>query len=108
MFGRFSYGTPRGVTEPGDEFMAEAFRLKLNEAGAAANDSRDTVYVVQATNIEAADLTQAGTDYLEQNFFLTSQIPREVMAAKAHYRQEMNYDWLRNYKKAMDVKEGGQ
>ena len=108
MFGRFSYGTPRGVTQPGDEFMSTAFGLAQGQAGVAANEPRDTVYVIQVTNTEAANLAEVGTEYLEKNFFMTNQIPREVLSAKAHYRREMNFDWLRKFNKNMDIKVVGQ
>ena len=107
-FGRFSYGAPIGVTQPGEDFMATAFELKSNECGAAMNDLRDIAYVVQNVTPVEKSTDQIASEYLKQHFFQTRQIPREVMTAKQRYRQEMNFDWSRQFRKSMDVNVVGQ
>ena len=107
-FGRFSYGAPEGVAEPGEEFMGKAFELKNNEAGVALNDTRNTVYVIQPVTPLQMTTTQLGEEYLEKNFFRTNQVPREVVSAKALYRQRMNFEWLREFLEEMDVDIVGQ
>lgn len=108
LFGRFDYGSPLGVTGAGEEFMSTAFGLDQGKAGVASNEARDTVYVIQMTNAAASDLAEVGTEYLEKNFFLTNQIPREVISAKVHYRREMNFDWSQSFRKHLDIKVVGQ
>ena len=107
-FGRFAYGTPEGVTDPGEDFMKEAYGLKRNKAGMALNETRDTVYVIQ--NIAPLETTydEMADDYLDKNFFLTKQVPREVVSAKSLYRQRLNYEWLRQFREDMEVKVIGQ
>ena len=107
-FGRFAYGAPIGVTEPGEELMETAFGLEINSAGAAMNDLRDIAYVIQNVSPVEKSTGQVASDYFKQHFFQTRQVPREVMTAKGRYRQELNYEWSRDFLKSMDVKKVGE
>jgi hypothetical protein len=101
--GRLTYGTPDGVVEPGEEFMRTAFGLENGKSGAALNDSRDTVYVVQVVEPYDNSAAELGREYLEKNFFKTQQIPREIMAAKDLYQRRMNFDWIEEFRKSMKI-----
>ncbi|MEM9411185.1 MAG: hypothetical protein AAGA30_08735, partial [Planctomycetota bacterium] len=107
-FGRFSYGTPVGVNDAGEEFMETAFSLDVNQAGIALNSTRDTVYVVQTITPDARDTVQLGTEYIENSFYKKNQIPQEVMSAKSLYRSRMNQDWIKEFREDMDVEILGQ
>ena len=106
-FGRFAYGAPEGVKSPGEEFMGVAFDLQPRKAGFALNELRDEAYVIQSVQPEDAQ-TDLAADYIEKQFFMTKQLPREVVSAKVLYRRRMNQDWLRQFRKSMDVKIVGQ
>ena len=107
-FGRFAYGTPEGVTDPGEDFMSTAFELERNKADMALNETRDAVYVIQNIAPVETSFDELVDEYLAKNFFMTKQVPREVVSAKGLYRQRMNYEWLKQFRETMDVKVVGQ
>ena len=107
-FGQFSYGNPIGVISPGEEFMGTAFGLGQREAGTAANETRDTVYVIQNVSALSKSTDQIASDYLKQHFFQTRQIPQEVVTAKQRYRTNTNEEWNQEFRKEMDIKVVGQ
>ena len=108
-FGRFDYGQPASVEKPGESFMEAAFALeKPGDAGSALNDDRKIVYVIQNNSPFVKSLEQVGKDYMEQNFFQTKTIPREVVTAKSIYRRRLNVDWYRELQDDLKVDIVGQ
>ena len=108
-FGRFAYGQPAAVEEPGEDFMAEAFSLREpKDAGFALNGNRDIVYVIQNNSSYEKSLEQLGKEYMDQNFFQSKRIPQEVVSAKGMYRRRLNFEWLRELQDKMKVDVVGQ
>ncbi len=97
------YGMPFGIKQPGEEFMQTAFGLKEGETGVAANETRDTVYVIQRTTppVSMADL---GSEYLDSHFFRFKRVPTDVMGAAQHYAQELEFDWRDEFVESMKLK----
>ena len=98
-----AYGNPFGITRPGEEFMRTAFALGDGEAGVAANDSRDTIYVIQRTT-PATPVADTGKEYLDQQYFRFKRVPTGVMGAAQHYARELEFDWRDEFVKSMELK----
>ncbi len=98
---RTVFAEPIGVELAGEEFMEIAFSLKQGEAGVAANRRRDIIYVVQATKA-AGDVAEVGGDYLNDQLFKFQRIPADVGMVNAHYYEERQRDWNREYVDSMD------
>ena len=108
-FGRFDYGQPASVEKPGEAFMEAAFGLEQpGDAGYALNEDRKIVYVIQNNSPFVKSLEQIGKDYMDQNFFQTKTIPREVVTAKSLYRRRLNVDWYQELQDDMKVDIVGQ
>ena len=102
--GGIRYSTPVGVEQPGKEFMTEVFSLKEMEAGVAANEMQDIVYVIQVVKQDQKTVEQMGDDYLNQQFFTFKQVPFDVSSLSNFYSQEMNYDWMDEFAETMELK----
>ena len=89
-FGRTSvYGTVFDVEDPAEEFMKTAFGLKLNQAGVAANETRNKVYVIRRIT-EGKSIADTGSEYLKEQYFRFNRVPPEVEAGAGHYAIETN------------------
>ena len=98
---RTEFSQPIGVELAGEEFMETAFSLKEGEAGVAANRRRDIVYVVQSTS-PTEDVAKVGDEYLNDQLFKFQRIPADVGMVNAHYYEERQRDWNREYVDSMD------
>jgi len=98
-----TFGNPIGVDSPGEEFMETAFSLGEGETGVAANDTRDTVYILQRTT-PATPVAELGQEYLDQQYFRFKRIPTGVMGAAQHYAQELEFDWRDEFVDSMELK----
>ena len=97
------YGMPFGIEQPGEEFMESAFSLENGKATIAANESRDTVYVVQRIT-EASSVVELGDEYLDKQYFRFKRVPTDVMGAAQHYARELDLDWNQEFVKSMNLK----
>jgi hypothetical protein len=97
------YGMPFGIEQPGEEFMETAFSLADGKAGVAANEPRDTVYVIQRITPEAS-LAELGKTYLNEQYFRFKRVPTDVMGAAQHYARELDLDWNQEFVKSMGLK----
>ena len=98
---RTVFSQPIGVELAGEEFMETAFSLKEGEAGVAANRRRDIIYVIQSTS-PTADVAAIGGEYLNDQIFKFQRIPADVGMVNAHYFEERQRDWNREYVDSMD------
>ena len=98
---RTVFSQPIGVELAGEEFMETAFSLKEGEAGVAANRRRDIIYVVQSTS-PTEDVSVVGGEYLNDQLFKFQRIPADVGMVNAHYYEERQRDWNREYVDSMD------
>ena len=83
--------------------METAFSLAEGEASVAANESRDTIYVIQRTT-PATPVTDVGEEYLDKQYFRFKRVPTGVMGAAQHYAQELEFDWREEFVKSMELK----
>ena len=83
--------------------METAFSLKEGETGVAANESRDTVYVIQRITPDAS-IAETGSEYLDKQFFRFKRVPTDVLGAAQHYAQELEFDWRDDFVKSMELK----
>ena len=97
------FGTPFEIDQPGEEFMSTAFSLKEGETSVAANQSRDTVYVIQSLTAPTA-LSELGDEYLKSQYFRFKRVPTDVMGVAQHYAQELEFDWRDEFVESMDLK----
>ncbi len=102
-FGSTRYSTPIGVNAAGEEFMKTAFSLPILKSGVAANEPRDTVYVIQSMS-ESKSVEEIGMDYLENQFFKFKRIPNEVQRVSQLYFQEFNLKWNQEFQDTMGLK----
>jgi hypothetical protein len=102
-----SYGNPVGVELPGEEFMETAFSLDKGKAGVAPNRTRKTVYVIQMVS-DRKKIEEIGDDYIANQFFKFKQIPADVRGVAGLYRQELVYDWNREFVDDMGLKYMGR
>ena len=97
------FGMPFEIERPGEEFMETAFSLAEGEASVAANESRDTIYVIQRTT-PATPVTDVGEEYLDKQYFRFKRVPTGVMGAAQHYAQELEFDWRDEFVDSMELK----
>ena len=97
------YGSPFGVEQPSEEFMQTAFSLENEKAAAAANESRDTIFVIQRIT-PGASLAEVGGEYLDKQYFRFKRIPTDVMGVAQHYAQELEYDWRDEFVESVELK----
>jgi len=102
-FGSTRYGSPIGVDMAGDKFMSAAFSLAELEAGVAANETKETVYVIQSQS-QLKSPEEVGSDYLENHFFKYKRIPNEVLRVSQLYFQELNLNWNQEFQDTMELK----
>lgn len=102
-FGSARYGTPNGVTAAGEEFMKTAFSLAKLEAGVAANASKDVIYVVQAIEPSRAT-SEAGEDFLANEYFKYKRIPNEVFQVGQRYTRDLSLDFNQELQDEMEFK----
>ena len=102
MMGNPTISQPVGVVNAGSEFMEVVFGLELNEAGIAANESRDTVYVVQLVS-EPRSIEVVGNEYLEDQFFKFKQVPQDVQSVTGYFVREIDYDWNKQFTDSMGL-----
>ena len=102
-FGSTRYSSPIGVNNAGEDFMETAFGLAQFEVGVAANETKDTIYVVQAVS-EARNIEEVGAEYLETQYFKFKRIPNEVQQVAQIYFQEFNYTWNQEFQDTMELK----
>ncbi len=97
---RATYGNPVGVDNAAEEFMSTAFGLDLDKTGVAANEVRDTVYVVQRIS-EPKTLAEAGSEYLTEKYFRFKRVPTDVIGGVFVYAQEADDKWNEDFVKSM-------
>ena len=102
-FGSVQLARPAGVSEPGNEFMSTAFSLGKLQAGVAANEPKDKIYVVQSINGTQSP-EEIGMDYLKNQLFKYKAIPNEVQRVSQWYGRELNFDWNDEFKETMNLK----
>ena len=90
--GSARYGVPSGVKAAGEDFMKTAFSLAKLEAGVAANASKDVIYVIQATEPSRA-MSEAGHDFLANQYFKYKRIPSETLQVSQRYVQELSLEF---------------
>ena len=98
-----TFGMPFGVDQPGDAFMQTAFSLENGKTGFAANESRDTIFVIQRIT-DGGSLFDLGEEFLDKQYFRFKRVPTDVMGAAQHYAQELEYDWRDEFVKSMELK----
>ena len=98
-----TFGMPFGVDKPGDAFMQTAFSLENGKTGIAANEARDTIFVIQRIT-EGGSLFDLGEEFLDKQYFRFKRVPTDVMGAAQHYAQELEYDWRDEFVKSMELK----
>ena len=102
-FGSARYGTPNGVTAAGEDFMKTAFSLARLEAGVAANASKDVIYVVQALEPSRAT-SEAGHDFLSNQYFKYKRIPNEAFQIGQRYTRDLSLDFNQELQDEMEFK----
>ena len=102
-FGSARYGVPSGVKAAGEDFMQTAFSLAKLEAGVAANASKDVIYVVQAIKPSRAT-SEAGHDFLANQYFKYKRIPSEAFQVGQRYLRELSLDFNQNLQDEMGFK----
>ena len=98
-----TYGMPFGVESPGEDFMQASFSLENGEVGVAANESRDTIYVIQRIT-DGTPVAEIGDEFLSKQYFRFKRIPPDVMGAAQHYAQELELDWRDEFVDSMELK----
>ena len=102
-FGSARYGVPSGVKAAGEEFMKTAFSLAKLEAGVAPNVSKDVIYVVQATAPSRAT-SEAGYDFLANQYFKFNRIPNEAFQIGQRYVRDLSLDFNQELQDEMGFK----
>ncbi len=102
-FGSTRYGVPSGVKAAGEDFMETAFSLAKLEAGVAPNASKDVIYVVQAIE-PARAMSEAGHDFLANQYFKYKRIPNETFQVGQRYVRELSLDFNQNLQDEMGFK----
>ena len=102
-FGSARYGTPNGVEAAGVDFMKTAFSLAKLEAGVAANASKEVIYVVQAIEPSRAT-SEAGEDFLANQYFKYKRIPNEAFQIGQRYTRDLSLDFNQELQDQMEFK----
>lgn len=96
---------PKGVEDPGEEFMDTAFGLSMNECGAALNANRDYAYVIQNIFQDTRSSSEIAGTFLD-NWAKFQMVPPTVAdtadreyqylrrAAQFEVNEEMNVQWV--------------
>jgi hypothetical protein len=98
-----TYGMPFRVENPGEKFMQTAFGLNEGEIGVAANEPRDTVYVIQRIT-PPMSVAEIGQEYLDEQFFRFKRVPTDVMGGAIRYARELDMDFNEDFVESMDLK----
>ena len=98
-----AYGRPFGIKNAGDEFMRKAFGLAEGESGVAANETRDTIYVIQRTTAKPS-IVETGEEYLAKQYFRFKRLPPDVLGAAQVYAREIQFEMQDEFIEAMDIK----
>lgn len=101
--GSARYGVPSGVKAAGEDFMETAFSLARLEAGVAANASKDVIYVIQATEPSRAT-SEAGHDFLANQYFKYKRIPNEAFQVGQRYLRDLSLDFNQDLQDEMGFK----
>ena len=72
--------------------MKTAFSLAKLEAGVAANAPKDVIYVIQATEPSRA-MSEAGHDFLANQYFKYKRIPSETHQVSQRYMRELGLEF---------------
>lgn len=102
-FGSSRYGLPSGVKAAGEDFMQTAFSLAKLEAGVAANVSKDVIYVIQATEPSRA-MSEAGHDFLANQYFKYKRIPNEAFQNAQRYTRDLSLEFNQALQNEMEFK----
>lgn len=102
--GQVMYSTPMGVENAGEEFMETVFSLKPGQAAVALNDTRDKVYVVQVTKLDEVATEELAREYLESQFFTFKRVPMDVSSVSNYYTEQINYEWMQELVKSLNVR----
>lgn len=92
MFG-FDYGTPVGVSLPGDEFMEKAFSLERDKAGWAPNRTGEELYVIQKIATDRRSTVELTDNFL--GLVATNQrIPEAIIGASQAGIRRVNQKFI--------------